>query len=157
MNTPVPRTCSTCAHRVGSFAWGRCAASGMYIEVERKHPMVCGRKFETWSPRQGLLTRIRQFFVGAGKEARPEQQEPDYKTLLQQEPDYKALFEQMSQLHDILVDKLKAAQQALKPLTDKEINDVYGVANVQWTHIPHDDVVRIVRATEAAHGIGENK
>lgn len=40
------------------------------------------------------------------------------------------------------------------PLTEIQINDAYGSAKVQWGHIPHFDVVRIVRAVEAAHGIG---
>lgn len=39
------------------------------------------------------------------------------------------------------------------PLTDEQINEAYGEANVQHQHIPHDDVVRIVRAAERKHGI----
>ena len=63
-NTTVPKTCSTCAHRVGSFSFGTCAASGYYVTVERKHPTVCGEDFNAWKPRQGIVTRIVQFFVG---------------------------------------------------------------------------------------------
>lgn len=48
-----------------------------------------------------------------------------------------------------------AADRALRvPMTDEEINDAYGLARVQHDHIPHDDVVRIVRAAERFHGIG---
>ena len=50
----------------------------------------------------------------------------------------------------------KAAPQPAKrePLTDEEINEAYGDARVKWGHIPHDDVARIARAIERAHGIG---
>lgn len=44
------------------------------------------------------------------------------------------------------------ANQA-KPLSEEQINEAYGAAKVQHDHIPHDDVVRIARAIESAHGI----
>ncbi len=39
------------------------------------------------------------------------------------EPDYKNLFERMCQQHDMVVDKLKAAQRTWVGLTDEEIGD----------------------------------
>jgi len=63
-NEKAPRTCSTCAHRVGSFAWGRCVASGNYITTQRQFQTVCGKDFDAWQPRQGLFTRIAQVFIG---------------------------------------------------------------------------------------------
>lgn len=51
--------------------------------------------------------------------------------------------------HGMYVRMLYTSPPARKPLTHKEINDIYGDAKVQHDHIPHDDVVRIVRATEA--------
>jgi hypothetical protein len=52
-------------------------------------------------------------------------------------------------------DYIPPAQPNRQPLTDEQINDAYGNARVQHDHIPHDDVVRITRAIEAAHGIKE--
>jgi hypothetical protein len=46
-----------------------------------------------------------------------------------------------------------STQPRPQPLSDEQINDAYGSAKVQHDHIPHDDVVRIARAIEAAHGI----
>ena len=40
-----------------------------------------------------------------------------------------------------------------EPLTDEQINECYGAANVVNNHIPHEDVMRIARAIESAHGI----
>ena len=60
----TPKTCSTCAHRVGSFDNGKCAVSGCYVEVERRYPTKCGLDFDKWAPRQGIFTRITQFFKG---------------------------------------------------------------------------------------------
>lgn len=56
-------------------------------------------------------------------------------------------------------DFARAIEQAVLakrvPMTDAQINDAYGTARVQWDHIPHDDVARIIRAAERFHGIGE--
>lgn len=62
--TPVPKTCETCAHRFGSLNFAKCSASGYYVSVERKHPSVCGKDFDAWVPRQGVLTRIKQVIFG---------------------------------------------------------------------------------------------
>ena len=40
------------------------------------------------------------------------------------------------------------------PLTDEQINEAYGAARVYYNHVHHEDVVRIARAIERAHGIG---
>lgn len=61
----TPKTCSTCAHRVGpGFSYARCAVSGLFVEVARKHPTHCDRDFSAWQPRPGLLTRVIQFVAG---------------------------------------------------------------------------------------------
>lgn len=61
-----PRTCATCAHRVGlTFSFGRCALSGYYLEIERKVPTVCGRGFEGWQLREPLLRRVQAWLYAA--------------------------------------------------------------------------------------------
>lgn len=60
----TPKTCSTCAHRVGPVEHGKCAVSGFYIMVERRFPTQCNVDFDKWVPRQGIGTRIIQFFKG---------------------------------------------------------------------------------------------
>lgn len=52
-----PRTCSTCAHRAGSW----CNLSGYYREIERKYPSRCGAGFEGWVPRESLLVRLKNW------------------------------------------------------------------------------------------------
>lgn len=61
----TPRTCATCAHRIGGFGNGKCAFSGYYLEVERKYPTICGRNFEGWKKRQGIFVRIRDWWLAA--------------------------------------------------------------------------------------------
>jgi len=63
MTEPI-KNCMTCAHRKGSFTFGKCLVSGYHVEVERKVPQVCGRDFKAWQPRPSIFVRIKQFFMG---------------------------------------------------------------------------------------------
>jgi hypothetical protein len=56
----IPHTCSTCAHK----RFSKCLLSGFYIEVERSHPTVCGRNFEGWKRKLGLIERIKFWLYG---------------------------------------------------------------------------------------------
>lgn len=57
----VAHTCRTCAHKLGS----KCMLSGRYATTERLYPSVCGRNFEGWQKKQGLIKRIKFWFCGA--------------------------------------------------------------------------------------------
>lgn len=50
----IPKSCSTCEHR----SYGRCMYSGFHCDVERKYPDMCGRDFDAWQPRLGVMQRI---------------------------------------------------------------------------------------------------
>jgi hypothetical protein len=133
MSTPVPRTCSTCAHRDGAtITWGKCAASGFFIETERKFPTVCSKDFRAWSPRQGLLTRIKQFFVGVGKEGGciVNTQQPEALRLADcidppqifVSPKMRAAAE-LRRLHQVNSDLLEALNTWLEQYGDEEYED----------------------------------
>jgi hypothetical protein len=49
------RNCMNCAHRKGSYTFGKCMLSGYYCETERQHPTVCGVNFERWKRRGNSL------------------------------------------------------------------------------------------------------
>lgn len=59
------KNCTNCAHRIGSFRWGKCMKTGYYIETQRKHPFGgCDVDFSGWEPRQSIFVRITEIFVG---------------------------------------------------------------------------------------------
>lgn len=60
----IVKNCKTCAHRLGSFTYGKCMLSGYYCITERKHPNVCGRDFKGWSQRKTIFVRIKECFIG---------------------------------------------------------------------------------------------
>lgn len=62
----TPKTCATCAHKTGlTTEFGKCAKTGYYVEVQRRYADVhCNSEFSGWSPRPGLLVRIKAFFIG---------------------------------------------------------------------------------------------
>lgn len=59
----TPKTCRTCAHRnwLGPFA--TCSYTGGFADLSRKFGH-CPPDFSPWQPRQGVVIRIKQFFVG---------------------------------------------------------------------------------------------
>ena len=56
-----PKTCATCAHRVGSlnFHYATCDLSGVYCSVARQYPARCGVEFKGWVQREPLLERVK--------------------------------------------------------------------------------------------------
>lgn len=56
----IPRTCSTCAHEKDS----RCMLSGYHTTTERAYPRVCGRNFEGWEKRLGVIDRLKYWLYG---------------------------------------------------------------------------------------------
>jgi hypothetical protein len=117
----------------------------------------------------GELDRVNKAILAINQALAAPVQEPDAYGYARRlavaiwEQHYKATAPQWKPLDDLIgvltqIDNMTsglttAAQR--KPLTEEQIDEVYGEASVQWQHIPHEDVVRIVRATEAAHGIKE--
>lgn len=64
----VPKTCRTCAHRHGPMWFGpSCMFTGLYCEVSRIFQSRCDDDFSGWQPREGVLTRVRNWFKGVGK------------------------------------------------------------------------------------------
>ena len=67
MTIETPKTCRTCAHRVGAiYAMPVCSRAGWSCSLEREYQRQCGKNFEGWAQRPGLLARIRAFFYGWG-------------------------------------------------------------------------------------------
>lgn len=71
----TPKTCSTCAHRLGGGVYARCRYTGYFVNMSR-HYHLCPPDYSVWQPRQGLPVRIWQFFAGvqqpdSGKEPTP--------------------------------------------------------------------------------------
>jgi len=54
----IPKTCATCAHRVGKNIGGKCALSGQWITMEREYQFRCDRDFSGWAPRLGFRDRV---------------------------------------------------------------------------------------------------
>jgi hypothetical protein len=69
----IPKTCATCAHRIGFGAYAHCAYTGEYAILARKYK-TCPPDFSPWQPRQGVLWRVIQLFTGcAAQQATKEQ------------------------------------------------------------------------------------
>lgn len=58
------KSCSTCEHRCGIGHFKKCDLSGTYCQVERKYPTRCGFDYAGWSPRRGVVQRVRDWLYG---------------------------------------------------------------------------------------------
>jgi hypothetical protein len=58
----VIRSCATCGHRGGSGEYAKCYLSGYFCDVERMYSGVCGREFDGWKPRLGIIQRVKRWW-----------------------------------------------------------------------------------------------
>ena len=56
----IPKSCTTCQHRIGKGIFAKCADSGFYISVNRQFPSVvdCDVNYSRWVKRLSIKERF---------------------------------------------------------------------------------------------------